>query len=168
METTYEFVKSEKAQKKRQNWTHYFMNLARLAAERSTCDRANVGAVLVNRDNRIVATGYNGSVGRKTPHCSEVGHAMRDGHCIATQHAELNCISYCAKEGIPIRDCVIYVTHFPCLHCTKAIIQSGITKIYYEVGYRMDDFAIHLLEVNNIPYEQVDMSDLAVMGERQD
>lgn len=155
MEHSYEFVKSTKEPKVRQNWTQYFMNLARLAAERSTCDRADVGAIIVNQENRIVATGYNGSVGRKTPHCSEVGHAMRDGHCIATQHAELNCISYCAKEGIPIKDCVIYVTHFPCLHCTKAIIQSGITKIYYSVNYRMDDFAVYLLEANGIPFEQV-------------
>lgn len=155
MEKSYEYVKSTKPVKKRQNWNQYFMNLARLAAERSTCDRANVGAIIVNKENRIVATGYNGSVGRKTPHCNEVGHAMRDDHCIATQHAELNCISYCAKEGIPVRDSVIYVTHFPCLNCTKAIIQSGITKIYYGEGYRMDDFAIELLTVNDIPFEQI-------------
>ncbi|NLY35942.1 MAG: dCMP deaminase family protein [Tissierellia bacterium] len=131
------------------------MNLASLAAARSTCDRAHVGAVVVNREHRIVATGYNGSVGRKTPHCSEVGHAIRDDHCIATQHAELNCISYCAKEGIPMDGCMIYVTHFPCLHCTKALIQSGITKIYYEEAYRVDDFALHLLDTNGIIYKQI-------------
>lgn len=155
MEKSYELVKSDKPQRKRQNWNQYFMKLARLAAERSTCDRANVGAVIVNKENRIVATGYNGSVGRKTPHCNEVGHVMRDGHCIATLHAELNCISYCAKEGIPVRGSVIYVTHFPCLNCTKAIIQSGITKVYYAEGYRMDDFAIELLNINEIPFEQI-------------
>lgn len=154
---SFEYVKSNKEQKPRQSWNQYFMKLAKLAAERSTCDRANVGAVLVNKENRVVATGYNGSVGRKTPHCNDVGHAMRDDHCIATLHAELNCISYCAKEGIPVKDCVIYVTHFPCLNCTKAIIQSGITKVYYEVGYRMDDFALYLLDINGIEYVQVNM-----------
>lgn len=159
MDRSYDFIKSTKEPKTRQNWTQYFMNLARLAAERSTCDRADVGAIIVNQENRIVATGYNGSVGRKTPHCSEIGHAMRDGHCIATQHAELNCISYCAKEGIAVKDCVIYVTHFPCLNCTKAIIQSGITKIYYNVSYRIDDFAVYLLEVNGIPFEQVTLEE---------
>lgn len=156
MTRSYTYVKSQKVRRKRQNWHQYFMNLAELAAERSTCDRANVGAIIVNKENRIVATGYNGSVGKKTPHCDEVGHAMRDDHCIATLHAELNCITYCAKEGIPIKDCVIYVTHFPCLNCTKAIIQSGITKVYYRIGYRMDDFAIHLLEINGIAYEQIE------------
>ncbi len=153
--TSYTYVKDEVPSKKRQDWNQYFMELARLAAARSTCDRAHVGAIVVNQDHRIVATGYNGSVGRKTPHCSEIGHAMRDGHCIATQHAELNCISYCAKEGIPMGNCVIYVTHFPCLHCTKALIQSGIKKIYYGEAYRVDDFAIHLLELNDIAYEQI-------------
>lgn len=152
---SYHYVKDEKPSKARQDWNEYFMTLARIAAERSTCDRAHVGAVVVNKEHRIVATGYNGSVGRKTPHCSEVGHAIRDDHCIATQHAELNCISYCAKEGIPMDGCVIYVTHFPCLHCTKALIQSGIKKIFYEEAYRMDDFAIDLLDMNGITYTQI-------------
>lgn len=152
---SYHYVKDEKPSKPRQDWNEYFMTLARIAAERSTCDRAHVGAVVVNKEHRIVATGYNGSVGRKTPHCSEVGHAIRDDHCIATQHAELNCISYCAKEGIPMDGCMIYVTHFPCLHCTKALIQSGITKIFYEEAYRLDDFAIDLLDMNGIMYTQI-------------
>ncbi len=152
---SYEMVRSTKERKPRQSWNEYFMNLAKLAAERSSCDRANVGAVIVNRDNRIIATGYNGSVGRKTPHCDEVGHTMRDGHCIATLHAELNCISYCAKEGIPLKDSVIYVTHFPCLNCTKALIQSGITKIYYHDDYRVDDYALELLNMNDIAIEKL-------------
>ncbi|NLY72660.1 MAG: CMP deaminase [Tissierellia bacterium] len=156
---SYEYVKDEKSSRTRKSWDDYFMNLAELAAKRSTCDRAHVGAIVVNQDHRIVATGYNGSVGRKTPHCSDVGHAMREGHCIATQHAELNCISYCAKEGIPMGGCVIYVTHFPCLNCTKALIQSGITKIYYKEAYRVDDFALHLLDINGIDYIRVEPED---------
>ena len=152
---SYEMVKSTKERKPRQSWNEYFMNLAKLAGERSSCDRANVGAVIVNRENRIIATGYNGSVGRKTPHCDEVGHTMRDGHCIATLHAELNCISYCAKEGIPLKDSVLYVTHFPCLNCTKALIQSGITKVYYHDDCRVDDYALELLKMNEIGIEKL-------------
>ncbi len=153
---SYEYVKDKNPAKPRKSWDQYFMNLAGLAGQRSTCDRAHVGAIVVNKEHRIVATGYNGSVGRKTPHCSDVGHAMRDGHCIATQHAELNCISYCAKEGIPLSGCTIYVTHFPCLNCTKAIIQSGIVRIYYGESYRLDDFALHLLDINGIEYIKVE------------
>ena len=84
---------------------------------------------------------------------------MRDGHCIATQHAELNCISYCAKEGIAMGGASIYVTHFPCLHCTKALIQSGITSIYYDEAYRVDDFALHLLEINGIECIQISLEE---------
>jgi dCMP deaminase len=152
---SYEMVKSDKPKKIRQSWNEYFMNLAKLAAERSSCDRANVGAVIVNKDNRIIATGYNGSVGSKTPHCDEVGHTMRDGHCIATLHAELNCIAYCAKEGIPLKGSTIYVTHFPCLNCTKSLIQSGIVRIIYHEAYRVDDYAVELMKMNDITYEKL-------------
>ena len=66
------------------------MNIARQTATRSTCDRKNVGAVIV-RDRTILSTGYNGSI-RGMPHCDEVGHLMEAGHCVATIHAETNAI----------------------------------------------------------------------------
>ena len=104
----------------RKSWNEYFIELAENVATRGTCDRAYVGCVLVNSENRIVSTGYNGSI-KGNPHCDEVGHTMRDGHCIATIHAEMNALLYCAKEGISVKDCKAYVTHFPCLNCTKEI-----------------------------------------------
>ena len=140
--------------KSRISWQAYFMNIAKIVSERSTCDRAYVGCILVNKDNRIVSTGYNGSISGN-PQCDEVGHTMRDGHCIATIHAEMNALLYCAKEGISVKDSVCYVTHFPCLNCTKALIQAGISKIYYENGYRIDDYAVKLLDRNNIEYIQI-------------
>ena len=149
-EKSYVIVKSDKPNRVRQSWNEYFMNIAKVLAERSSCDRAYVGAVIVNGDNRIIATGYNGSVGSKTPQCDDIGHVMRDGHCIATLHAEINCIAYCAREGIPLKGSKIYVTHFPCLNCTKALIQSGITKVYYLDDYRMDDYAVELFAMNHI------------------
>lgn len=136
---------------KRKSWDEYFMDLAFAVSERGTCDRAYVGCVLVNKDNRIVTTGYNGSISGNE-HCDEVGHTMRDGHCIATIHAEMNALLYCAKEGISVRDSACYVTHFPCLNCTKALIQAGIRKIFYKEGYRIDPYAIELLEKNKIEY----------------
>ncbi len=143
--------------KSRISWQEYFMNIAKIVSERSTCDRAYVGCVLVNKDNRIVSTGYNGSISGN-PQCDEVGHTMRDGHCIATIHAEMNALLYCAKEGISVKDSVCYVTHFPCLNCTKALIQAGISKIYYENGYRIDDYAVKLLKSNGIEYIQIQSS----------
>lgn len=139
----------------RKDWKEYFMQITELVATRSTCDRAWVGCVLVNDSNRIVSTGYNGSVSGNL-HCDDVGHTMRDGHCIATIHAEMNALLYCAKEGISVKNCSAYVTHFPCLNCTKALIQAGIKNIYYKNDYRVDDYAILLLERNNVNYEKVE------------
>ncbi len=139
---------------KRKSWNEYFMQIAEIVATRSTCDRAEVGCLIVNDDNRIVSTGYNGSIS-SNPHCDDVGHTMRDGHCIATIHAEMNALLYCAKEGISVNGCKIYVTHFPCLNCTKALIQAGIKKIFYKHSYRIDDYALELLKKNNIPYEKI-------------
>ncbi|MFM1514680.1 cytidine/deoxycytidylate deaminase family protein [Helcococcus ovis] len=138
----------------RTSWEEYFMHIAESISERGTCDRAYVGCVLVNKDNRIVSTGYNGSISGN-PQCDEVGHVMREGHCIATIHAEMNALLYCAKEGISVKNTTCYVTHFPCLNCTKSLIQAGIIKIYYRHGYRMDEYAIELLEKNNIEYIQI-------------
>lgn len=138
----------------RKSWNEYFMDLALNVATRSTCDRAFVGCVLVNSDNRIVSTGYNGAISGN-PHCDEVGHTLRDGHCIATIHAEMNALLYSAKEGIAVKGCICYVTHFPCLNCTKSLIQAGISKIYYHEAYRVDEYAIELLDRNNIEYIQI-------------
>ncbi len=133
----------------RKSWDEYFMEITEMVATRSTCDRAFVGCILVNRDNRIVSTGYNGSLSGN-PSCDEIGHTMRDGHCIATIHAEMNALLYCAKEGIKVNGCKCYVTHFPCLNCTKALLQAGITEIYYKDDYRVDEYALELIKNNNI------------------
>ena len=140
---------------KRKNWKEYFMQITELVASRSTCDRAWVGCVIVNDDNRIVSTGYNGSVSGH-PHCDDVGHTMRDGHCIATIHAEMNALLYCAKEGISVKGCSAYITHFPCLNCTKALIQAGIKNNYYQNDYRIDDYAVLLLNRSNTHFEKIE------------
>ena len=152
----YEYIKGEYPMSKRMSWNEYFMEICKMVATRSTCDRAEVGCVIVNDDNRIVSSGYNGSISRN-PHCNDVGHTMRDNHCIATIHAEMNALLYCAKEGIAVKDCIIYVTHFPCLNCTKALIQAGIKAIYFMNDYRIDDYAIELLNRNNIPFAKIEI-----------
>lgn len=138
----------------RKSWDEYFMEITQLVAQRSTCDRAFVGCVLVNSDHRIVSTGYNGTASGN-PHCIDVGHRMRDGHCIATIHAEMNALLYCAKEGIPAKGSICYVTHFPCLNCTKALIQAGISAIYYHEAYRVDDYALEILKRNNVSLKKI-------------
>ena len=95
----------------RPNWDDYFMDIAFAVAERSTCDRAHVGAVLV-RDRRILTTGYNGAPAG-LPHCDEVGHLIVDGHCVRALHAEQNAIIQAALHGISIQGATAYVTHQP-------------------------------------------------------
>ena len=110
------------------------MNIARQAATRSTCDRKNVGAVIV-RDRTILSTGYNGSI-RGMPHCDEVGHLMDSGHCVATIHAETNAILQAAKNGVNINKAELYTTASPCWNCFKMVVNAGIHRIYYGEFYR--------------------------------
>jgi dCMP deaminase len=115
-------------------WHTYFMNIARQAATRSTCDRKHVGAVIV-RDKTILSTGYNGSI-RGMPHCDDVGHVMQAGHCVATVHAEANAIIQAAKNGVRIDGAELYTTASPCWDCFKLLVNAGITRVYYGEFYR--------------------------------
>jgi len=118
----------------RASWDEYFMNIARVVSSRSTCPRKYVGAVIV-RDRTILSTGYNGSI-RGLPHCSDVGHMMEAGHCVATIHAEANAIIQAAKNGVMIDGGTIYVTASPCWNCFKQCANGGIHRICYGEFYR--------------------------------
>lgn len=115
-----------------------------LIALRSTCERLTVGATIV-RDKRIIAGGYNGSVSGSA-HCTDAGCYVIDNHCVRTVHAEMNAVLQCAKFGVPTDGAEIYVTHFPCLQCTKSVIQAGIKKVYYAKDYKNHPYAIELFE----------------------
>lgn len=117
----------------RQPWGEYFMSLAQHISTRSTCDRLRVGAVFV-RDNRILCTGYNGSLpGRE--HCDEVGHLMHNGSCTRTVHAETNAISQAAQHGVTLEDSWLFVTHLPCIACYKIVLAAGCSRVYYGEWY---------------------------------
>ena len=124
------------AEEHRPTWDEYFMNIAHEVANRSTCERAKVGAVIV-KDKRILTTGYNGSP-RGLPHCTEIGCLMENGHCIRTLHAEQNAIIQAALHGVTTAGATIYVPHQPCFNCSKTIINAGITEIVYDREYPDD------------------------------
>ena len=117
------------------------MEIAGLVASRSTCLRRQVGAVIV-KDKRLLSTGYNGApVGLK--HCAELGcireqqkvpSGQRHELCRAI-HAEQNAIIQAATFGVPLLGASIYITHFPCVLCSKMIINAGIKRIIYSQGY---------------------------------
>lgn len=122
----------------RQSWDDYFMEIARVVATRSTCNRKHVGAV-IERRRTVLATGYNGSI-REMPHCDDVDHLMVNGHCIRTVHAEANAIVQAASHGVCIEGASIFVTALPCFDCFKLIANSGIMRIVYEEHYRGEQY----------------------------
>ncbi len=122
-------------------WDRYFIEIAKLVASRSTCLRRKVGAVVV-KDRRILATGYNGPPSGIT-HCSEVG-CLRERLGVPSGerhelcrglHAEQNAIIQAALHGVSLKGAEIYCTTFPCIICSKMLINAGIQKIYYVEGY---------------------------------
>ena len=120
----------------RQGWDEYFMGIAMAVATRGTCDRRRVGCVLV-LDRRIIATGYNGSIPGDL-HCDDVGHDMKEGHCVRTVHAEVNAVVQAARTGTVTSGCNAYVTTYPCWQCCKILLTAGASAIYYTDAYRSD------------------------------
>ncbi len=117
------------------------MSIARLVAERSTCLRRKVGALLV-KDKRILATGYNGAPSGLR-HCLEIG-CLRERLAIPSGqrhelcrglHAEQNLIIQAAYHGIGIAGATLFCTHFPCVICTKMLINAGVVEVFYLEGY---------------------------------
>ena len=135
------------------------MSIAEQVATRATCDRKHVGAVLV-RDKNILSTGYNGSVAG-LDHCDDVGHDIKDGHCVRTLHAEENAIIQAAKHGICIDNSVMFVNTYPCWNCFKKIANSGIKTVVYKDMYRPDEritnalgkISIKLIDIEQIRYD---------------
>lgn len=136
-------------------WDEYFMSIAKEVAKRSTCMRRHVGAILV-KGKRILTTGYNGApVGLK--HCKEVGCIREDESIPSGErhelcrgiHAEQNAIIQAAYYGVSIAGSVLYCTNFPCVICSKMLINAGIRTIYYENGYN-DPMAKKMLKEKQI------------------
>ena len=125
----------------RPSWDAYFMSITALVAQRSTCTRRAVGAIIV-KDKRILTTGYNGAPSG-IRHCLEVG-CLRETMNIPSGerhelcrgiHAEQNAIIQAANHGVSVKDAILYCTNQPCSICAKMIINAGIKKIYYRSGY---------------------------------
>lgn len=132
----------------RPSWDEYFMATAILIASRSTCQRLNVGCVIVSsgeHKNRIIAAGYNGFLAG-APHNS----CVRDNHELATVHAEQNAIADAARRGVSVSMATAYITHFPCVHCAKILAASGIKVIKYKFDYNNDQLVYELLAQANI------------------
>ncbi len=134
----------------RPSWNEYFKEIVLATAKRSPCERLKVGCLLVY-ENRIIAQGYNGFL-PGCPHDS----VIRDNHEQATVHAEQNAICDCAKRGVSCNESIAYITHYPCLICTRLLLASGISKIYYIHEYKKDELVDIFAK-----QKQVDMINIA-------
>ena len=140
---------------KRPTWDEYFMKITMLVAERSTCMRRMVGAIIV-KDKRIVSTGYNGAP-KGLKHCLEIG-CLREEMGIPSgerhelcrgAHAEQNAIIQAAGSGTSMNGATMYCTDSPCSTCTKMIINSGIKRIVLGKKYP-DELGENLISESGI------------------
>ena len=133
----------------RPSWLEYFKKIVEITATRSPCERLNVGCLLT-RENRIISQGYNGFL----PGCPHESLIV-NGHELATIHAEQNTIIDCAKRGVSCDECDAYVTHYPCLNCTKLLLAAGIKNIFYINDYNNDEVVARYCSQKKVPIEKI-------------
>jgi dCMP deaminase len=151
----------------RPSWDTYFMKLSWLVAERSTCLRHHIGAVIV-RDKRILTTGYNGAAAN-TKDCLTLGclrnqlnipSGQRHEICRAI-HAEQNAIIQGGFTGISIKGATLYCTHSPCILCAKMIVNAGIKKVVMSEVYPDNSYA-DLFQEANIDHYCLNIENLTI------
>ena len=140
----------------RPTWDEYFIEITLDVSKRSTCNRAQVGAIIV-KDKRILTTGYNGAP-RGLPHCLEAGCEIVDGHCVRTLHAEQNAIIQAALHGVSLDGGTIYTTHQPCVTCAKMIINAGLVRVIY-AGHYPDEVAMKYLHAAGVRVDHFDLGE---------
>ncbi|MGE5496516.1 MAG: deoxycytidylate deaminase [Syntrophothermus sp.] len=140
-------------------WDDYFLKVAMLVSERSTCPRMHCGCVLV-RDKQILSTGYNGSI-PGAEHCEDAGCYVVDNHCIRTIHAEMNAIIQCSTHGISTAGATAYITNMPCTNCSKALIAAKIKEIVIFSDYH-DTLAEEFFSNAGISIRRLKMPDIQI------
>ena len=138
----------------RPTWDEYFTKIVLATRERSSCERLQVGCLLI-KDNRIISQGYNGFL-PSCPHTS----IIRDNHEQATLHAEQNALADCAKRGVSCLNCTAYITHYPCIICMRLLCASGIKDIKYLFDYKNDELVNTFSVMTNIPIIKLNLNDL--------
>lgn len=148
-----------------------FSQICTVVAQRSTCLRSQVGALIV-KDNRIVSMGYNGPVSGM-PACTQpdllqrillmsgalepLGTECMGPGCTRSCHAETNAIAFAARAGVSVEGCTMYCSLSPCINCAKVIVNSGIRELKYLEDYR-DTSGLELLKKTGIKVTKLDLS----------
>lgn len=155
--------------KNRPSWDEYFLKMAFLVAERSTCRRHHIGAIII-KDRHVLTTGYNGAA-RNIDDCLKLGclrntlnipSGERHEICRAI-HAEQNAIIQAGVHGVNIDGGTLYCTHSPCIICAKMIVNAGLKRVV-TCGEYPDDFnlVMELLAQADVEFERIDGPDLTI------
>jgi dCMP deaminase len=129
------------------------MKTAEVWATASYANRNKVGCV-ISKNNRILATGYNGTLPGEDNCCETEDGITKE----TVAHAEQNALMFCARNGIQTDGCDMYITLLPCITCAKLIISAGIKKVFYKEEYRILD-GKNLLESFSIEVIKIDSTD---------
>ena len=147
------------------SWHEFFMLSAVLCSKRSKDPNTQVGSVIVNRENRILSTGYNGFTPGVSDNVNLWGKNTSDPNLSKYSyvvHSELNAILNVSGPLKDLRECTMYVTLEPCIDCLKAILQCGIRKIYYLQPYNknqeLNPAKTYMLECANATCEKIEIN----------
>ena len=131
-------------------WKKRYLKLAKEISSWSKDPSTKVGAIIVGEKGRVISQGYNGFL----PGCVHES-IIKDGHEMATVHAEQNAISDCAKRGVSSNRSIAYITHYPCVNCMKVLCAAGINEIKYINDYNNDPIVDRLSAISKVPITQI-------------
>ena len=133
----------------RPSWDDFFKKIVLATSERSPCERLHVGCLLV-KENRIISQGYNGFLAG----CQHKS-IVRDNHEQATLHAEQNAICDCAQRGVSCSGATAYITHYPCIICTRLLLASDIKEIKYINDYKNDELVEYFSNEKGVKIKKI-------------
>jgi dCMP deaminase len=147
------------------SWDEYFMGLAIMASNRSKDPNTQVGACIVDDENNILSLGYNGTPNGYSDDefpWERIGEDVTTTKYAYVCHSELNAILNASRQGIKLKDSILYVTLFPCNECAKALVQAGIKKvIYLDDKYhdtQLSAVSRKILTTTNVKFEKYNCS----------
>ena len=114
--------------RKQREWDLYFLKMVSLVASKSPDPKTQVGCVIVELDNAVLSTGYNGLPRRVEPTKARLSRE-NDEKYYWMEHAETNAIFNAARHGTALKGSHAYILGLPCPRCASALIQSGIVTI---------------------------------------
>ena len=138
----------------------YIASICKIVRFKSDCFKRKVGAVFVNENFEILATGYNAPP-TKFPHCDVelTGNSFPGtcgNPCTRNIHAEMNAIAQAAKRGTALENSILFCTYLPCRDCSRMLVNIGVWKVYYMIGN--EDQGKEVLEKGNIQIIEWDKS----------